>query len=211
LSEYLLEAKGLRKYYPITGGILRSKKIGVVKAVDGVDLGIYDNEIYAYVGESGCGKTTFGKTIIRILDPSSGEMWFNGTEISKIKGKALKELRMELRMVFQDPVGSLNPRRRVKDIIVAPLQIHKVCNREEQTKRVREFINLVELPSDFMYRYPAGLSGGEKQRVGIARALALHPKVIVLDEPASSLDVSVQAKVLLLLKKLQKELHVTIY
>jgi len=188
---------------------LGTKRIGTLRAVDGVDVEIRRKQKYAIVGESGCGKTTFGKSAIRVLDPSSGEIWFDGTEISKLRGESLKRLRAMCQMVYQDPSGSLNPRRRVKDIIGAPLHIHRVCSQVEQRERVKELLNLVELPSDYLYRYPSALSGGEKQRVGVARALALHPKFIVLDEPTSSLDVSVQAKVLRLLKRLQTEFELT--
>lgn len=209
MTEYLLQTKGLTKTYPIKGGSLGIKRIGIVKAVDGVHVEIHHKQNYAIVGESGCGKTTLGKAVIRVLEPSSGEIWFDGREISKLKGEPLKRFRAICQMVYQDPSSSLNPRRRVKDIITAPLHIHKVCSRTQQRERVKELLNLVELPSDYMYRYPSALSGGEKQRVGIARAIALHPRFIVLDEPTSSLDVSVQAKVLRLLKRLQAEFELT--
>lgn len=205
----MLSVVGLKKYFPITTGILR-RVIGFVKAVDDVNFKVKRGEVFALVGESGSGKTTLAKTVTRIYTPTAGEILFNGSDLSKLKGKKLKPTRREIQMVFQDPNSSINPRRRVKDIIAAPLEIHKVGGRLERIKRVAELLELVELsPEEFMYRYPQALSGGEKQRVGIARALALNPKFVVLDEPTSALDVSVQAKILELLERLQLGLHLT--
>lgn len=205
----MLSVVGLKKYFPITTGILR-RVIGFVKAVDDVNFKVKRGEVFALVGESGSGKTTLAKTVTRIYTPTAGEIFFDGSDLSKLKGKKLKTTRRDIQMVFQDPNSSINPRRRVKDIIAAPLEIHKVGGRLERNKRVAELLELVELsPEEFMYRYPQALSGGEKQRVGISRALALNPKFVVLDEPTSALDVSVQAKILELLERLQFELHLT--
>lgn len=205
----MLSVEGLKKYFPITKGILR-RVTGFVRAVDDVNFKVNRGEVFALVGESGSGKTTLAKTVTRIYAPTAGKILFDGTDLSKLKGKKLKATRREIQMVFQDPNSSINPRRRVKDIIAAPLEIHKVGSRLERVKRVVRLLELVELsPEEFMYRYPRALSGGEKQRVGIARALALNPKFVVLDEPTSALDVSVQAKILELLGRLQRELHLT--
>jgi len=205
----MLSVVGLKKYFPITKGVFR-KVVGFVRAVDGVNFKVDRGEVFALVGESGSGKTTLGKTVTRIYAPTAGEILFEDVDLSKLKGKALKEARREIQMVFQDPTSSINPRRRVKDIIAAPLVIHKIGSQLERVKRVAELLELVELsPEEYIYRYPRALSGGEKQRVGIARALALNPKFIVLDEPTSALDVSVQAKILELLGRLQRELHLT--
>jgi len=206
MNEYIVETHNLKKYYPIKGGILGNKTLGYVRAVDGVDIPIRKNEIYALVGESGCGKTTFGKLILRIIDPTDGTILFDGHDISKETGESLRQLRRRFQMIFQDTVGSLNPKKRVKDLIAAPLRNFNVGKAEGQGSRVRELLDLVRLSSDYLYRYPSGLSGGEKQRVVIARALALGPEFLVLDEPTSALDVSIQAKILGILKKLREEL-----
>jgi len=208
LGENILEVKSLQKFFPIKKGIL-SKAAGVVKAVNGVSLQLERGRKFAIVGESGSGKTTLGKTIVRLYEPTGGEIWADGREISHLKGPELKSTRMQMQMVFQDPASSLNPRRSVKAIISSPLDVHNVGTREDRSKRVRDLLNIVELSEDYMNRAPGALSGGEKQRVAIARALALNPKLIVLDEPTSSLDVSVQAKILTLLDRLQKESNLT--
>lgn len=179
-----------------------------VRAVDGVSFKLARGKTFSLVGESGSGKTTLAKTVTRIYEPTGGKILFDGIDISKLKGKELKLIRRQIGVVFQDIDSSLNPRRRVKDIIAAPLEIYKWGSRRERVERVRRLLNLVELPSEeYMYRYSRAISGGEKQRVGIARALALNPQLVVLDEPTSALDVSVQAKILNLLKRLQGELH----
>lgn len=205
MSRVLVKVVGLKKYFPVKVGLFR-KLVGYIKAVDGVSLTISKGETFSIVGESGCGKTTLGKTIIRLYDPYEGEIWINGVEISK--EKKLKGMYRHTAMVFQDPASSINPRRKVKDIIAAPLVIHKVGTRSDRLKRVIELLRLVELPpKDFMYKYPGALSGGQKQRVAIARALALNPNFVILDEPTSALDVSVQAKILNLLKELQRKVN----
>ncbi len=206
MNEYIVETRNVKKHFPIKGGILGNKTVGYVRAIDGVDMRIRKNEIYALVGESGCGKTTFGKVVLRILDPTDGTILFDGHDISRETGESLRHLRRRFQMIFQDTVGSLNPKKRVKDLIAAPLRYFKMGDEEGRSRKVRELLDLVRLSSDYLHRYPSGLSGGEKQRVVIARALALGPEFLVLDEPTSALDVSIQAKILSILKKLREEL-----
>jgi len=208
LRDDLIEVKELKKYFPITTGILR-KKIGDVKAVDGVSFSIRTGETFALVGESGSGKTTTGKTILRLYRPTSGKIIFDGEEISRMKEKQLKKFRKMMQMVYQDPISSLNPRKRVKDILLDPLIIHKIGTPSERYDAVKRMLEIVQLGEDYLYRYPYELSGGEKQRVAIGRVLILNPKFIVLDEPTSSLDVSVQAKIIHFLKELQKKFKLT--
>lgn len=208
LGNALVQVERLKKYFPITAGILK-RKIGDVKAVDDISFSIVVGETYGLVGESGSGKTTIGKTIVRIYSPTAGKIVFDDQEISHLKETELKAFRRQMQMVFQDPTSSLNPRKRVKDIIMEPLIAHKVGTRSERSMRVRELLDLVRLSADFLYRYPFMLSGGEKQRIGIARALALNPKFLVLDEPTSALDVSVQAKIISFMSRLQRELNLT--
>ena len=200
--------EGLKKYFPLYGGLFR-RKVGEIKAVDGVSFGIRKGETFALVGESGSGKTTVGKTIVRLYDPTSGSIRLEGQDVTNLSQDELKPVRRNMQMVFQDPTSSLNPRKRVKEIVTAPLEIHRIGNRSERLERATGLLQLVQLPVDYLHRYPYGLSGGEKQRVGLARALALNPRFLVLDEPTSSLDVSVQAKTLSLLTELQKKLSLT--
>ena len=203
-GEPLLSVSALTKHYPITGGILR-RQVGSVKAVDGVSFDIHPGETYAIVGESGCGKTTLGKTVACLQRPTSGEIHFGGQEIAHLDNTELKPIRRNIQVVYQDPTSSLNPRKRIKHIIAEPLVVHDIGTKAERRARVEELLEQVDLPVDFKHRYPGGLSGGQKQRVAIARALALNPKLLVLDEPTSALDVSVQAKVISLLDDLQAE------
>ncbi|MBI4757460.1 MAG: ABC transporter ATP-binding protein [Chloroflexi bacterium] len=207
-SKILMEVRGLKKHFPITAGLF-SRQVGLVKAVDDVSFSIHAGETFALVGESGSGKTTVGRTVIRILPPTAGDIIFEGTNIAQLSEETLKPWRRQMQMVFQDPAAALNPRRRVADSIAAPLEIHNVGTTRERLQRVRELLDLVEIPTQYMYRYPHALSGGQKQRVCIARALALSPKLVVQDEPTSALDVSVQAKILALLIELQKRLGLT--
>jgi len=198
----------LRKYFPLYGGILR-KRVGEIKAVDGVTFSIGAGETCALVGESGSGKTTVGKTIVRIYDPTGGTVYFEGRDVTNLSQDELMSVRRKMQMVFQDPTSSLNPRKRVRDIVTAPLEVHRVGSNSERLARAAELLEIVQLSREYLHRYPYGLSGGEKQRVALARALALDPCLLVLDEPTSALDVSVQAKTIALLGELQKKLSLT--
>lgn len=204
----LVQVERLKKHFSISAGFL-GRQIGQVKAVDDVSFTILEGQTFALVGESGSGKTTVGKTIARLVRPTAGDILFNDTDISALGERELKGWRRQMQMVFQDPSASLNPRRRVVDIVASPLEVHRIANRRERLSRVRELLDLVELPEKYLYSYPHALSGGQKQRVAIARALALNPRFVVLDEPTSALDVSVQAKILALLAHLQQELGLT--
>lgn len=203
MIQTVIETCDLSKYFWFKKGAF-SKGIQV-KAVEGVNLTVPEGKTTALVGESGSGKTTVGKTIIRIYKPTRGQILFNGNDISKLEGNDLKKLHGQISMVFQDPISSLNPRRKVKEIIADPMVIHG-RHKENRMHRVKELLGTVELPEDFLHKRSINLSGGEAQRVAIARSLALDPQMIVLDEPTASLDVSVQAKILILLNELQRNL-----
>ncbi|RLI62509.1 MAG: peptide ABC transporter substrate-binding protein [Candidatus Asgardarchaeum californiense] len=208
-EKYLLEVKNLVKYYPIRGGVLR-KVIGYVHAVDNINFRIPRGSTLGLVGESGCGKTTTGRVILRLVDPTSGEIWYNGTNIAKLKEKELREYRKKMQIVFQDPYASLNPRKTIKETLTEPLLVHKIVDNKSDAMEVAfKFLKKVGLNWEHLYRYPHEFSGGQRQRICIARALLLNPEFVVLDEPTSSLDVSVQAQTLNLLKDLQKEFHLT--
>jgi oligopeptide transport system ATP-binding protein len=205
----LIVAQGLQKYYPLSRGPFAQAK-GVIKAVDGVDLSIKERETLGLVGESGCGKSTLGRLLLRLEDATAGAISFEGQEISNLQGKQLRQLRKEAQIVFQDPYSSLNPRKRVRQIVEEPLIIHRVfASKEEREEEIRRLLKAVELEEDHLQRYPHEFSGGQRQRIGIARALALRPKFIVADEPVSALDVSIQAQILHLLQELQKQFHLT--
>ncbi|MDH7484773.1 MAG: ABC transporter ATP-binding protein [Anaerolineae bacterium] len=204
----LLSVSHLKKYFPISAGFL-GRRVGEVKAVDDVSFAIPEGKTFALVGESGSGKTTVGKTILRLIRPTGGDILFDGRNLSRLREGELKPWRRQMQIVFQDPTSSLNPRRRVADIVATPLEVHGIGTPRERLGRVRELLDLVELPEKYLYSYPHALSGGQKQRVAIARALALNPRFVVLDEPTSALDVSVQAKILALLARLQQELGLT--
>ncbi|MBI3733121.1 MAG: ABC transporter ATP-binding protein [Chloroflexi bacterium] len=204
----LLDVRHLKKYFPIRGGLWQ-RHVNDVHAVDDVDLAIMPGESFGLVGESGSGKTTLGKTILRLSEPTSGEIFFEGRDICKATHDEMQGYRVDMQMVFQDPYSSLNPRMKVKDIVSESLLIHKRTKGRETLERVRELINLVGLMDDHLHRFPHEFSGGQRQRIGIARAIALHPRLLVLDEPTSALDVSVQAQVLNLLLDLQKKLDLT--
>lgn len=213
-NNIILEVKGLKQYFPIYQGLLQ-RVVGYVKSVDGVDLAIRENEVLGLVGESGCGKTTTGRSILRLYNPTAGEIWFkkkNGerVEISHFSQKQMKPLRREMRMIFQDPFSSLNPRFTVKDIIGEPLIIHGVAKGKEAEAIVAELMRKVGLDPSYMRRYPHEFSGGQRQRIGLARTLSLSPRLIVADEPVSALDVSVQAQVLNLLQALKNDLGLTL-
>jgi oligopeptide transport system ATP-binding protein len=206
MTEPILEVTGLVKHYPLTRGILFRKQIGAVKAVDGVDLRLARGETLGLVGESGCGKSTVARLLCSLERPTAGSIRFKGEEITRLTGRALKAVRRNIQMVFQDPYTSLNPRMTVGDIVGEPFEIHpEAAPKGERRRRVRELLDVVGLDPEYAGRYPHQFSGGQRQRIGIARALALRPEIIVADEPVSALDVSVQAQVINLLARLQKE------
>jgi oligopeptide/dipeptide ABC transporter ATP-binding protein len=208
MTEIIMEIRNLKTYFPIRSGLLQ-RTVGHVKAVDSVDLSIEKGEIFGLVGESGSGKTTLARSILRLLEPTSGQVIFDGTDILKVDRTNLKRMRKDFQIVFQNPFLSLNPRMTVRNIIAEPLRAHTEMGESEITHRVSELLRLVGLTDEQLWRYSVELSGGQAQRVCVARALALSPSFVVLDEPTSSLDVSVQAQVLNLLKELQKELGLT--
>ncbi len=213
-NNVLLEVKDLKQYFPIREGFLQ-RVVGYVRAVNGVSFFIRENEVLGLVGESGCGKTTVGRTILRLYEPTGGEVWYrrqNGerVNVAGISQKEMKPLRREMRMIFQDPFSSLNPRLTVKDIIGEPLVIHGVAKGRALEDRVADLMESVGLSPAYMRRYPHEFSGGQRQRIGLARTLALSPRLIIADEPVSALDVSVQAQVLNLLQELQDELGLTL-
>ena len=207
-GKLLLEVKNLKTYYPVLGGILR-RRVGWVKAVDDVSFSIRQGETLGLVGESGCGKTTVGRSIIRLLKPISGQVLFEGQDILKLPRDEMKKTRKNLQIIFQDPYGSLNPRMPVGDIIGEGLMVHGMRSRKEREEVVQYFLKVVGLRPEYVRRYPHEFSGGQRQRIGIARALALRPKFVVGDEPVSALDVSIQSQVLNLLKDLQQEFGLT--
>ena len=207
MSKRLLEVEDLKKYYPVTVGLL-SRHVADVKAVDGVSFHIKEGETLGLVGESGCGKSSLGRTLLRLEEPTAGRVLYKGSDIMTWNKRQLKELRKEAQMIFQDPQSSLDPRMAIGDSIGEALLIHGVGNEEERLERVEELLRRVGLEPEHSERYPHELSGGQKQRVGIARALAVNPKLIVADEPVSALDVSVQAQILNLVKDLQDELDI---
>ncbi len=204
----IIKVENLTKYFPVRGGLFH-RVVGYIKAVDGVSLEILKGETFGLVGESGCGKTTLGRTILRLTEPTSGRILFEGRDITKLRGRRLRDIRKHMQIVFQDPYTSLHPRMKIKDIVGEPLKIHYGLKGPELEERVLEVLREVGLGEEHMNRYPHELSGGQRQRVAIARALILRPKFVVLDEPTSALDVSVQARVLKLLKKLQARYGLT--
>ncbi|WP_346216968.1 dipeptide ABC transporter ATP-binding protein [Caldifermentibacillus hisashii] len=204
----LLEVKNLKTYYPVKGGFFR-RTVANVKAVDDVSFEIKKGETLGLVGESGCGKSTTGRTILRLINPTDGQIIFDGKDITNIQGRALREARKDFQMVFQDPYASLNPMQMIGDIVSEPLKNFGKSNKKALKEEVMDLLNRVGLPEDAYEKYAHEFSGGQRQRIGIARALALKPKLIVADEPVSALDVSVQSQVLNLLKELQKDFGLT--
>ncbi|HEV2707527.1 MAG TPA: dipeptide ABC transporter ATP-binding protein [Pyrinomonadaceae bacterium] len=199
----LVRVRGLFKHFPVEGSD------DVVRAVDGVTFEIFPGETLGLVGESGCGKSTVGRCLLRLIEPTRGEVSFEGQDVTRMRGGDLRRLRREMQIIFQDPYASLNPRLRVRDIVGEPLVIHRIGDKAERRARVADLLKKVGLDPDYMNRYPHEFSGGQRQRIGIARALALNPKLIVADEPVSALDVSVQAQVINLLEDLQAEFDLT--
>ncbi len=208
-EQALIQVRNLKKYFPIYRGSIIQRHVGDIKAVDGVSFDIYPGETLGLVGESGCGKTTTGRTILQLYEPTDGQIVFEGVDLTTLKENDLRRMRSHMQMIFQDPYASLNPRMTVGSIISAPLEVHKVARGKEKRERVDELLELVGLNPEFVNRYPHEFSGGQRQRIGIARALALSPDLIICDEPISSLDVSIQAQVVNLLEDLQEQLGLT--
>jgi peptide/nickel transport system ATP-binding protein len=208
-SEPLVELRDLKVWFPIKSGLVLDRHVGDIRAVDGVDLTIARGETLGLVGESGCGKSTVGRTILRLYEPTGGQVIFDGRDITKLGENALRPLRRQMQMVFQDPFASLNPRHSVGRIVGEPLRAHGLARPREIGQRVRELLTVVGLPQDAASRYPHEFSGGQRQRIGVARALAVNPDFIVADEPVSALDVSIQAQIINLLENLQEEFDLT--
>ena len=207
-NRILLEVRDLRRFFPIRKGFF-SRVRGYVKAVDGVSLDVRRGEVVGLVGESGCGKTTLARTILRLIEPTSGSVLFDGIPVFSLKGGELRRLRKRFQIIFQDPYGSLNPRLTVGSMIAEPIKIHKIAKGAAVKERVADLLQKVGIPAEHMNRYPHEFSGGQRQRIGIARSLAVGPEFVVADEPVSSLDVSVQAQILNLLRDLQGEFGLT--
>jgi oligopeptide/dipeptide ABC transporter ATP-binding protein len=210
-GEPLVRVRGLTKHFPITQGIIFQRQIGAVKAVDGVDLDIHKGETLGIVGETGCGKSTTARLIMRLIESTAGEIRFEGRDITRLNGAALKGMRRDVQMIFQDPQSSLNPRKTIGSIIGEPFAIHKLLpEKAERRREVQRLMETVGLNPEHYNRYPHEFSGGQRQRIGVARALALNPKLLIADEPVSALDVSIQAQVLNLLRDLQRRLGLTV-
>jgi oligopeptide/dipeptide ABC transporter ATP-binding protein len=208
MAEHLLEVRNLKKYFPLKKGILKGGD-GYVRAVDGISFFIKEGNSFGLVGESGSGKTTVARAILRLIEPTEGEVLCGGKDICKFSESEMKELRKNMQMIFQDPHSSLNPRKTVFKSVAEPLTIHEGMRGRKLRERVEDLLEIVGLKREHMFRYPHELSGGQKQRVGIARALSLHPKLLILDEPTSALDVSVQAQMLNFLESLQERMNLT--
>src|SRR3712207_259634 len=209
-TDDLLRVEGLEVHFPIKSGIFFDRVIGHVKAVDGVDLAVPRGSTYGLVGESGCGKSTLGRAILRLEEPTAGRVLFDGTDVAALKGEPLRSMRRRMQMVFQDPLGSLDPRQDVESLLGEPLRAHGLGgDKAAIARRLRELLDAVVLPSAALRRYPHEFSGGQRQRIGIARAISLEPDLLIADEPVSALDVSVQAQVVNLLEELQERLGLT--
>ena len=213
-NRLLLEVKGLKMHFPIERGFFRSKLVGYVRAVDGVSFYIREGETLGLVGESGCGKTTTARVILRAYEPTAGEVWFADRNLGRVniptlEKQQVKQLRQNMQLIFQDPYSSLNPRMTLLQIVGEPLLVNGVAHGNELRDRVAELLKVVGLRSEYMSRYPHAFSGGQRQRIGVARALALNPQLVVCDEPVSALDVSIQAQILNLLQNLQEQFHLT--
>ncbi len=205
----LVEVRDLKKHFPVTRGLLIRRQVGAVRAVDGVSFDIHRGETLGLVGESGCGKTTTGNTILQLLRPTSGEVRFDGVDLTRQHGEDLRQMRRRMQMIFQDPYSSLNPRWTVARIIGEPMRVHRLCSKKKRIERVKELLQLVQINPVHLNRYPHEFSGGQRQRIGVARALASDPEFVVCDEPVSALDVSIQAQVVNLLERLQDRLSLT--
>mgnify|MGYP000458473606 CR=1 FL=1 len=208
-GDVILEVKDLVKHFPVTKGFLFQRAVGAVRAVDGVSFTVREGETLGLVGESGCGKTTTGRLILRLMEPTSGEVIFQGHNVFRLNKEELRRLRRDMQIIFQDPYSSLNPRMTVGDIVGEPLEIHRLARGREKVRRVQELLEIVGLSPYHVNRYPHEFSGGQRQRIGIARALAVNPKLVICDEPVSALDVSIQAQVINLLEELQREFKLT--
>ena len=205
----LVEIKGLQMHFPLQAGMILRRKVGAVKAVDGLDFSIKKGETLGLVGESGCGKSTTGRAILQLHRPTAGQVYFEGSDLCKLKGDELRKMRRKMQMIFQDPYASLNPRMTVGSIISEPLEVHGLVRGQERRERVQELLRVVGLNPYHASRYPHEFSGGQRQRIGIARALAVQPAFIVCDEPVSALDVSIQAQIINLLEDLQDRFDLT--
>jgi len=208
-DKVLVRVEHLKKYFPITRGLIFSRHVGDIKAVDGVSFDVYRGETLGLVGESGCGKTTTGRTIVQLYRPTAGRIYYDGQDLVQMRGSELRHMRRRVQIIFQDPYASLNPRLTVGAIVGEPLEIHRAARGKEMRERVEELLQLVGLDPYFINRYPHEFSGGQRQRIGVARTLALDPEFIVCDEPISALDVSIQAQIVNLLEELQERLGLT--
>ncbi|MBW8173847.1 ABC transporter ATP-binding protein [Ornithinimicrobium sp. Arc0846-15] len=207
--EVLLDVRGLKVHFPIKSGIIFGRVTGYVYAVDGIDLKIRRGETYGLVGESGCGKSTFGRAVLQLEEPTAGEVHFAGKDLASMKGEELRKQRQHMQMVFQDPLGSLDPRQTVEQLLLEGMRAHGLTKNRDSRQRLIDLLEAVGLPRNALSKYPHEFSGGQRQRIGIARALAVDPELIVADEPVSALDVSVQAQVVNLMQDLQKEFGLT--
>src|SRR5690625_417918 len=208
MQQQLLEVNGLKKYFDIKGGVF-GRKVGEVKAVDGISFDVQNGETLGIVGESGCGKSTTGKSILRLIEPTEGEVKFEGQDLLSLSTEQMRKMRRDIQIIFQDPYASLNPRHTVEKIIGEPLLVYGMKSAKERKERVKELLEVVGLQAHHASRYPHQFSGGQRQRIGIARALANNPKLIICDEPVSALDVSVQSQILNLMEDLQKKFNLT--